>query len=108
MWIITTKLLTTLVQLESGKQDRLVERFEDGSRRQDTKERELPRVCNTIRSKVIDECRNGQFEGFILALKTVIVKLLMVLTKWALDRLSLNFHNGLLRQVELQLHKPRN
>lgn len=27
-------------------------------------------------------------KGFILALKTVIVKLLMVLTKWALDRLS--------------------
>ena len=40
MWIITRKLLTTLVQLESGKQDILVERFEDGSRRQYTKERE--------------------------------------------------------------------
>lgn len=68
----------------------------------------MPRVCNTIRSKVIDECRKWTVRGFILALKTVIVKLLMVLTKWALDRLPLNFHNGLLRQVELQLHKPRN
>lgn len=43
------------------------------------RERIAYRVCNTIRSKVIDECRKWTVRGFILALKTVIVKLLMVL-----------------------------
>jgi len=41
-----------------------------------------------IRSKVIDECRKWTVRGFILALKIIIVKLLIALTKWALDRLS--------------------
>lgn len=74
--------------MESGKEDRLVERLEDGSRRQYAKERELPRVCNMIRSKVIDECRKWTVRSFLLALKIIIVKLLIVPTKWALHRLS--------------------
>lgn len=46
------------------------------------------RVCNMIRSKVIDECKKWTVRGFLLALKIIIVKLLVVLTKWALHRLS--------------------
>ena len=41
-----------------------------------------------FRSKKIDECRKWTVWGFILALKIIIVKLLIALTKWALDRLS--------------------
>lgn len=51
-------------------------------------ERELLRACNMIRSKVIDECGKWTVRGFLLALKIIIVKLLVVLTKWALHRLS--------------------